>query len=125
MTATASHWPVPTLHSPLKQPCVSPEQSFGAPPPHTPAVQVSPTEHRSSRLEHGSPSLPGTGSHMPLLGLHTETWQSLGTGSKKQSFATPPVHKPLLQVVPTTHRSAETQSMPLAAGVVLQSCDAS
>src|SRR5262245_61048494 len=91
ISGMATHWPLVTSHSPLKQPWESAEQSLGAPPRQLPIWQVFPTVHRSIGSVQPRPSLPICGSHMPFIGLQTATWQLSGTGKKKQSSSAPPL----------------------------------
>src|SRR5690606_29553384 len=98
------HCPVLESHTPSTQSWVSEEQSFWVPPVQTPPAQVLLTAQRSDGSTQGTPSLPGTGSHMPVAGLHSETWQSFGTGWKKQSLGVP-THRPFWQVPSTWQRS--------------------
>jgi len=56
-----------------------------------------------------------------LAGLHSETWQSFGSGANVQ-FLGAPTHWPKLQVAFTVHRSAALHTVPSGADSVLQLC---
>ena len=111
--------------TPLLQPLVKAEQSLGTPPRQAPPEQVLLTMQRSPSFGQVWPSLPGWGSHWPVAGLQTPTWQASGTGAKKQSFGAP-THWPFWQVSLTTQRSSvESHGLPFASGTLAQLCVAS
>ena len=103
-----------TVSSPLFVTTIRDEkQSTGAsgvPPPHTPAVHVSPST-QSVPLKQGPPSLAGCASQMPANSLQTPTLQKLS--SEEQSRGTPPAH------VPAAHSSPTVQKRPSLQGTVL------
>src|SRR5262249_32268518 len=87
----------------------------------TPAAQVLFTMQRSPSLGHARPSLPITGSQLPVAGLQTPTWHASGTGAKKQSFGDP-TQRPFLHAALMVQRSppAGTQPTPSLRGVIEQ-----
>src|SRR4030095_4581535 len=54
---------------------------------------------------------------MPFIGLQMATWQSSGTGAKKQSLTKPSQLPSELQVAPWTHKSPGSQLAPTMDGV--------
>ena len=112
--------PVTVSQTPTLQPLVRPEQFLGIPPWQRPPEQVLATVQRSFGSVQASPSLPGTGSHIPLLGLQTAMWQSSGTGAKKQSICSP-MQTPFWHAPLTRQRSSGSlQAPPFAIGIVPQ-----
>ena len=89
-TGSATQSPVTMSQTPLLQPMVRAEQSFGVPPMHWPSLHVLPTLQRLPLREQASPFLVGSimPSHMPFAGLQTAVLHS-PTGAKVQSFGVP------------------------------------